>query len=184
MKKKLLIVGIVFVLLLLLISNFGFTIGNVTIGHQEDSLAVEQISSLENSAFNTTHLKSDKVICLNLWATWCVPCVEEMPMLNKIKSKYKTENIEFLSFSIDTDSTRLSNFLSKKKFDFKDITFENLEHKNAILNFLESKPLNQAISSQSIPVTYFIKNNKVIAKIDGQAEENELISEINKVLNK
>jgi thiol-disulfide isomerase/thioredoxin len=184
MKKKLLIGGTIIVVALFLLSNFGITIGNVTIGHQEDNLKVKQSLSIENSNFSKKYLKSEKIVCLNLWATWCVPCVEEMPMLNKVKGKYQNENIEFLSLSMDTDSTRLSKFINKNKFDFKDITFENLEYKNSILNFLENKPLDEVINSQSIPITYLIKNNKVIKKIDGQAEEKELITEIDKALNK
>lgn len=184
MKKKILIIVFILLALLFVLSKFGFQIGNVTIGHKEDNLKVEQKTAIGDSDFGKTYLKDEKIICINLWATWCVPCVEEMPMLNKIKEKYQSENIEFLSMSIDTDSIKLKKFINSNKFKFKDITIQNLEYKNAILNYLENKPLEENISSQSIPKTYLIKNNKVVFKIDGEADEKELIKEINKILNK
>ena len=93
---------------------FGVKIGNVTLEHQNQDLRVSQISKIDESDFSKEYLDSDKVICLNLWATWCVPCVEEMPILNKIKEEYSSRNIEFSSMSIDTDSARLSKFIIGK----------------------------------------------------------------------
>lgn len=77
------------------------------------------------------HLETDKIICVNLWATWCGPCIKEMPMLNRIKEEYALKKIEFLSLSVDTDSIKLKEFLKTDKFHFKDITFENLEYRTA-----------------------------------------------------
>jgi thiol-disulfide isomerase/thioredoxin len=45
-----------------------------------------------------------KVICLDVWATWCGPCLYEIPYFDKLKEKYKDNpDIVFVSLSIDTD---------------------------------------------------------------------------------
>ena len=182
MKKKLLIAGITLFGIFIIILIVGVIFGNVTFGHQKNELRVTQKSKIEESAFSKIYLTSEKVICLNLWATWCVPCVEEMPILNKIKEDYKSKNVEFISMSVDTDSTRLSKFIRSNKFHFIDITFENLPYKNSILNYLENRPLDESVNMHSVPVTYIIKNKKVIKKFDGTVERNEVVIEINKAL--
>ena len=173
MKKILLAFGTILVIAIIFIMSFGVQIGNVRIGKQNDTLAIKQDYDLVNSPFNSEYLESDKIICVNLWATWCKPCVAEMPMLNTVKEEYKDENIEFLSLSVDTDSIKLGNFIKKEKFNFKDITLENLKYKTAILNYLSEKPADNKINSYSVPVTYLIKNKKVVKTLDGGIENKE-----------
>lgn len=43
------------------------------------------------------------LILLDFWASWCSPCREEMPYLEKLKAKYKSRNIRFISLSFDKD---------------------------------------------------------------------------------
>lgn len=167
MKKILIILGCIFAVILILIMNFGIQIGDVRLGKQDDTLVIRQDIVLENSSFATTYLDSDSIICVNLWATWCEPCLEEVPMLNEIKQIYSGKNVSFLSFSVDTDSVKLVQFNEGGKFKFKDITLENLAYKTAILNFLNEKPRNNKVSSYTVPATYLIKDKKVAHKIIG-----------------
>ncbi len=182
MKKIILIVVAVLVTLLFILYSVGFQIGNITIGKRENEINVKQKVTLDESQFSKNYLQSNNVICVNLWATWCGPCVQEIPMLNTLKKRYEAQNIAFLSMSIDRDSLKLRKFLQSNKFSFTDITFDNLEYGKAILNYLESRPLDESIMSQSIPKTYLIKSSKVIFKVDGVAEEQELVAAIDKVL--
>ena len=183
MKKALLILFGILIIGIILVMSFGIQIGNVRIGKQNDTLGVKQNLELENSDFNKDYLQNDKLICINLWATWCKPCVAEIPMLNEIKSEYKHKNVEFLSLSVDTDSIKLNSFLKKGKFEYVDITLQNLEYRTAILNFLENKPADNKINSYSVPVTYLIKDKKILKKIDGELEtKDELTGEIDKIL--
>lgn len=183
MKKFLLISGVILLLVIILIMSFGIQIGNVKIGKQDDSLSIEQKYEIENSEFHNEFLKSDKLLLVNLWATWCKPCIQEMPLLNEIKKEYSDKNVEFLSFSVDKDSTALVNFLNSEKFEFEDITIENLEYRTTILNYLNNKPANNKINSYAVPVTYLIKDEKILKKFEGVFDsKRELTSEIDKAL--
>jgi len=178
-KNKTRLFVTIIVLFVILIFRFGIQIGDVRIGKQLD-LKVPQNENFMESEFNKLFYSEEDLIVLNIWATWCIPCIEEIPQLNRVRNKYKDNSIHFLSLSIDKDSVRLQKFLDTKKFKFKDITIDNLEFRDAILNTLENVPTDKWISSYSIPITYIIKNKKVVNKIKGQIDENELITFINK----
>ncbi len=183
MKKGLVIFSVLFMIVLIAVMSFGIQIGNVRIGNQNDTLGITQKSEIDQSEFSSKYLESDKIICVNLWATWCEPCIAEMPMLNQIKSDFNGKNIEFLSFSVDKDSVKLAEFNKSDRFHFKDITVENLEYRNAIVNYLGSKPADNSINSLSIPMTYLIKNKKVVKTFDGSFDnKEELVDAINSVL--
>ena len=72
--------------------------------------ALETVSGKESVEFNyenfsggETTLKdlSGKLVYIDVWATWCGPCLKEMPPLKKLVDDYKGKNIEFVSISID-----------------------------------------------------------------------------------
>lgn len=179
MKKVFWFFGFAILAIIILLSQFGIEIGNVRIGKQND-MYKKQNSNFEDSSFYKEYYSKDGLVVLNLWATWCAPCVDEMPILNEVKSYYKNQNIKFISLSIDTDSKKLKNFISKGDFNYLDITFKNIEFKNAILNTLENKKTDEWISSTSIPKTYLIKNGKVLFKFEGEITKDELIKMIDK----
>lgn len=58
-----------------------------------------------------------KVIFLNFWATWCPPCIAEMPGVNKLHEKFKGDNdIVFILADADGDLVKSQKFMSRKKF--------------------------------------------------------------------
>lgn len=60
-------------------------------------------ANYENHAGGTTSLSDlkGKYIYIDVWATWCKPCKDEIPFLKKVEEKYHDKNIEFVSISID-----------------------------------------------------------------------------------
>ena len=60
-----------------------------------------------------------KVVLVNIWATWCRPCVDEMPSMEKLYRKFKEENFEILAVSIDeTGLKAVAPFMEKHKLTF------------------------------------------------------------------
>jgi thiol-disulfide isomerase/thioredoxin len=47
-----------------------------------------------------------KVVVLNLWATWCTPCVAEMPMLDRLQQQLGDEGVEVLALSVDRGGSK------------------------------------------------------------------------------
>ena len=60
------------------------------------------------------------VVVLNLWATWCPPCVEEMPSLERLHRKLRSRGVVVLGVSVDENASAFEEFLR----DFR-ITFPN-----------------------------------------------------------
>ena len=60
-----------------------------------------------------------KVVLVNIWATWCPPCVNEMPSMEKLYRKFKRENFEILAVSIDeTGPKAVAPFMEKTRLTF------------------------------------------------------------------
>jgi len=60
-----------------------------------------------------------KVVLVNIWATWCPPCVDEMPSLEKLYQQLKAENFEILAVSIDdAGAAAVAPFMKKHNLTF------------------------------------------------------------------
>ena len=118
--------------------------------------------------FNQDLKKKGYVI--NFWATWCVPCKEELPDLSLLKSKIKKYNIDVLTISID-------------KKDIKD-QLEFLSNNGASnLNHFFDKEMEifKALKLRGIPTTIIVDHNSyVISKHEGILKwgEDEIINKI------
>ncbi|WP_299005818.1 TlpA disulfide reductase family protein [uncultured Tenacibaculum sp.] len=66
-------------------------------------MASPKFVDYENNAGGTTSLDDlkGKYVYIDLWATWCQPCKNEIPFLKKVEEKYHNKNIEFVSISVD-----------------------------------------------------------------------------------
>ena len=54
-----------------------------------------------------------KVVVLDFWATWCAPCKEELPVLQKLYKKYGAQGLVIVGISVDKDAANLPAFLKK-----------------------------------------------------------------------
>lgn len=59
-----------------------------------------------------------KIVVLNFWATWCPPCVDEMPSLVKLQQKLKDKGVVVLGVSVDEDGAAYNQFLKDHGIDF------------------------------------------------------------------
>jgi len=98
----------------------------------------------------------NKVIVLNFWATWCAPCLEEMPAFEKLYRKYRSQGLTVLAVSLDKgDNSKVRDFV-----DTNNLTFPVLIDSDGIAEKL--------YPSFTIPFTYVIdKEGRVAARVDG-----------------
>ena len=159
------------------ILKFGVQLGSVHLGKQTDLLTGQKFD-IENSNFYSDVYNTDSLLVLNFWATWCKPCIAEIPVLNQVKRQYEREKIAFVSFSMDSDSLKLIEFLSSGRFEFRDLTLENLHYRTAILNTVRGKVPEEWIGSYSLPLTYIIRNKQVVHVMEGELQKDSLVAAI------
>lgn len=64
--------------------------------------------------------KKGKVVLVNLWATWCGPCINEMPHLNEMQEKFKDKGFEIIGLDIDEESKEeIDAFAAKQKLNYQ-----------------------------------------------------------------
>jgi len=59
-----------------------------------------------------------KVVFVNMWATWCAPCVAEFPHIIRLYQKYHAKGLEVIAVSFDMDAATAIPFLDRQKADF------------------------------------------------------------------
>ena len=76
--------------------------------------------TLEGSDLDFSKYKG-KVVLVDFWATWCVPCLEELPNLRKNYEDYKDKGFEVIGVNLDQDPQALSGFLTSQQLPWANI---------------------------------------------------------------
>lgn len=100
--------------------------------NQKKSIYVD----LDNNEVNLSSFKGKKIL-INYWATWCGPCIQEMPSLIRAEEQLKSDFV-FLLVS-DESIQRISRFKNRKNFNLK---------------YLKSKVSLASLGVYSLPTTY------------------------------
>lgn len=114
-----------------------------------------------------------KVVVLNFWATWCLPCRDEMPMLSKLAPKYDEKDVAFLAASLDDAQTqgKIAHFLQKKKITL------------AVFTGPTPESLTQFGLGKMIPATLILDRDGAPAfRIEGQASRKDIASRLDWLL--
>ena len=86
-----------------------------------------KLTKLDGSTLDMNSLRG-KVIVINFWATWCGPCVRELPLFAKTMVKYKDDKqVIFLAANTDEDRESVAPFLKERQFDLPVVYAENLD---------------------------------------------------------
>jgi thiol-disulfide isomerase/thioredoxin len=77
-----------------------------------------QVTKLDGAALDAASL-SGKVVVVNFWATWCVPCVGEIPGFNKVSREYGSKGVVVVGVAMDEEGLeRVQPFLKKHPMDY------------------------------------------------------------------
>jgi thiol-disulfide isomerase/thioredoxin len=108
------------------------------------------LNTLVDKNFNSEKLKG-KPTMINFWFTRCAPCIDEMPVLNKIKEKYKND-FNFIAITYEKKED-VKNFLKKHPFEF--------EH------LINAKDFTDQLVIQAYPMNLFLDKNGVLKYVKG-----------------
>jgi len=110
-------------------------------------------TSLQGSAIRLSELRG-KVVIIEFWATWCPPCRESIPELNKVSEKFRDKNFQLLGISVDKGGDALS-----KVRDFVK------EYSVVYPVMVDNGSVNVAYGVSGIPVMFIIdKEGKVVKR--------------------
>ena len=111
-------------------------------------LGGDSISTLKLSDLN------GKVVLLNFWATWCGPCIVEIPEFNDLYAKYKDRGFDILGVSVSDSKEQLDKF--QKKFD---VDYKILYASPDIMN-----EVNMNYGVNSVPLSYLINRDGYVVR--------------------
>ena len=140
----------------------------------KDSIEVVDFDSF----YSKIDLSTDKTYVINFWATWCSPCVKELPYFESVNREYSAKNVKVILVSLDFPSqieSKLKPYLKKNKIK-----------SNVIL--LDDSKMNKWVPRVSekwdggIPATLIV-NSSNYNFYPNPFEKEELVSEIQKVIN-
>jgi len=92
-----------------------------------------------------------QVVVLNFWATWCPPCVEEMPSLVEMQRRFKARGVTVLAVSVDVDESAYRQFVKDHNVNL--LTVRDPDQKSSAL-----------YGTFKFPETYIVDRNGVIRR--------------------
>ncbi len=101
-----------------------------------------------------------KVLIVNFWATWCPPCIKEMPSLNRLQSAFPGEDFEVIAINQDRGGSRIAEPFLRDKLGLRDLKIY-LDHRMA---------LGRAFKNRGLPATYAIdRDGNIVGGLFGAA---------------
>ncbi|MBA1339747.1 MAG: Thiol-disulfide isomerase or thioredoxin [Pelagibacterales bacterium] len=139
-------------------------IKNIVINKDPKSYKNVIFKDVNNKDINIENYKN-KLLILNFWATWCLPCREEMPSLDLLKLDKRLNNLKIFPINIGREN------ITKSKIFFKNLKIKNLE-----IYFDPSINLAKKFSLRGVPTTVFINKEgeefaRILGSIDFQDEK-------------
>ena len=149
-------------ILTILVSNIAFSeekppFKNILV--LDEPKVFEQIifQDRDGNQIDLNSINTHEIYILNFWATWCAPCKDEMPSLNKLHEK---DGI--FIFPINTEEKNLKN---TDKF-YEDLNIDNLN-----IYFDNGLKLVKVFALRGLPTTIILNNNKeMVARISGSID--------------
>jgi len=100
-----------------------------------------------------------KIVVLNFWATWCPPCVQEMPSLVQLQKRMQDKGVTVLAVSVDDDANDYHKFLSDHKIDVLTVREAGERTPTGVV-----APVSSRYGTIKVPETYIIDRQGTIRR--------------------
>jgi thiol-disulfide isomerase/thioredoxin len=111
-----------------------------------------------------------KPVWINFWATWCVPCREEMPAMQELYDQYREQGLEIVAVNMEEDAATVRRWIDSGGYTF---TF--------VLDS-EGRQLKR-YNVKAAPTSYFVGRDGVIRDLKlGQISRAEMVAKLDKLL--
>ena len=158
---KLLTLKFILIFIYLISSSSSYAIQQLNLNNlviHKDPKKLEKINfqNINNETINLNKFKNSLII-INFWATWCAPCIEEMPSLNRLQANAVFNNLKIIPINVGRD-----NIENSKNF-YKKLKINNLE-----IYFDKDVELANKFLLRGLPTTVFInKKGEEFARVMG-----------------
>lgn len=114
--------------------------------------------------------KNDQIVIVSLWATWCVPCINELDAISEVWEQWKEEtNVKLYAISVDDARSvrRVRPMINGKSWDYEFLLDTNND-------------LRRVLGAATVPLTMVVKNNKILYRHSGYTPgaEDELYDKV------
>lgn len=113
-----------YVLLFTLIGCSGGNEKSISTGREKDIVRVK-LKDMNDKPIDFKEYKG-KAVFINFWATWCGPCIQEMPTIENAQKILSDQDVVFL-FASNEDKDQIEAFIKKHTYNFHYVQLENLE---------------------------------------------------------
>jgi len=140
--------------------------------NQTRSEAARRLRDLNGQEQALAHYRG-KIVVLNFWATWCVPCRAEMPMLVDVQQRYAARGIQVIAASADEATTKplIPDFIKKLKLNFPVWV-------GATTADMKRLELGEALPATTI----FDRDGTIVARIIGPIQKQDLVQRLDWLL--
>ncbi len=134
-----------------------------------DASAAVTIQRISESALDELINTRNNKIVITFMAAWCGPCIDELPVLNKLYQKYQAQDLKLIGINIDLAGPRaMQPIIDKLKVGFP------------VYWYGESAV--QKFSLFAIPMIFWVKDGRIVEKMPGRRSGKELDKKIRKFL--
>ena len=158
---KLLTFKFILIFIYLISSSSSYAIQQLNLNNlviHKDPKKLEKINfqNINNETVNLSKFKNSLIV-INFWATWCAPCLEEMPSLNRLQTNTSFNNLQIIPINVGRDNI-------EKSINF----YKNLKINNLEIYFGENVELAKKFLLRGLPTTIFInKKGEEFARVIG-----------------
>lgn len=151
--------------------TFVFTFLSCSLFYSQTELPNMTLKNLDGTDVNIQDIsKNDQIVIVSLWATWCVPCINELDAISEVWDKWQEEtNVTLYAISVDDARSvrRVRPMINGKSWDYEFLLDTNND-------------LRRILGAATVPLTMVVKNNKILYRHSGYTPgtEDELYEKV------